>query len=306
MVALPKPVPINPMETRCLNPPMSIYLEAFDGSTARVPARCGQCRPCLLAWQKRWRSIISNGSSYLYADQGGWQFVTLTIPDRHVPKVVCTATHPRDQLSHRNPVCSRCHFCCNCVPHLTQRLMASWREFRKHLSKYGGLRYYVRVLEWGSLNGRPHLHLAVQGDVFPVCEKLSGFNTLKQWVRSLTPRGKAFYARLVDFGLGVYHSERVRNGVGGITVYLSKYLTKAGKHRVRLLPNMSRVRTAETSRGWPRSTSLKLAHVVKAIRDPKRSSSEAWSQEYLQAFVQHPAELRHVQRQAFGLSLIHI
>lgn len=145
------------------------------------------------------------------------------------------------------------------------RLMAAWRKFR-HSSRWNQVSTpgkkrgyaspdYAWVLEFGSKNKRPHLHLIVYDPhgVVPLADAVDKYRSADDWLASQTPAAQKFYAIGRRFGLGWYHAEPVDTDGRGAANYMTKYLAKSVETS-RLVDR--RRRTFGTSKNWPRDLSF--------------------------------------------------
>lgn len=121
--------------------------------------------------------------------------------------------------------------------------------------------YSFKVLEYGSRRKRPHLHFvhnmpwAESNPIRTKTVKSDGSISMRgmpynRWLASLSPDAAALYELLQSCGLGMYHCEVVKKGVGGIINYISTYFDKSAPLQ-EYLPNQRRAVTYAFSRNWP-------------------------------------------------------
>lgn len=210
---------------------------------------CGKldCVACSAQWRRQVRARIAHGASAFPE----LHFLTLTVQD--------LPDNPNEtQLQ------------------MLDRLMTAWRGLRRHYLNrtYDSFPFY-RVVESGSKNGCPHLHIVTPVPV-PACDKASKYPTKRQWEASLTQYAREFQSALVSAGFGpIYHAERLRYGAAGAVSYLGKYLAKS-ESKMLLRPDGRKVRAAESSRDFP-SLRKRPSYLVGTIQPDRCASHQDWA-----------------------------
>lgn len=150
---------------------------------------------------------------------------------------------------------------------MLDRLMAAWRRWRQGrwwADNMDGAEYF-RVVEAGSQNGRPHVHLVVAGRL-PYIRAPHDQESVAHWRADLTgPAAREMVHGIEVAGFGpLCYVERLKGGGGsGAATYLGGYLSKSEKRLVR--PDGRTVRVAEGSRGWPVDVQDKTTYMAGGV-----------------------------------------
>ena len=144
------------------------------------------------------------------------------------------------------------------------RLMAAWRTMAKGRWWREHSGEFFRVVERGSMNGRPHVHIVAAGRL-PHVPAIRRGEKVRYWRARIGPDGRAVVAMLERAGLGpVCHIERLQGGGAGAATYLGGYLSKHEKELRR--PDGRTIRVAESSRGWPRQDGRHATYQAGEVR----------------------------------------
>ncbi len=222
----------------------ALRMECYHGSERVLKVPCGkigECDVCKEQWRRRVRRKIAEGVRRYSGDP--WLFVTLTMcPHKEVERGMCVRCGRAERL--------------DASEGLLVEGMEAWKKFRKWLwRRSGGKGRTFRVVEL-TKKGVLHIHAVTDVDL-PMVEKPGNKEVLDEWISRLSDEGRDFVAGpVMGSGFGpICHVERVRRGSGGVSAYLSKYLTKA-QGKGLLTVDGRRHRVAEGTRTWYSGGSL--------------------------------------------------
>ena len=91
-------------------------------------------------------------------------------------------------------------------------MMEAWGKLRRHpyMAKLLGQKY-CRVVQAGTKNGRPHIHLVLVDSNVPLAGRV--LSSPANWYAGLSQATKDFYKYLRKIGFGFYNYETLRHGM---------------------------------------------------------------------------------------------